>query len=58
MAQFVLKKNFYEFNSDAFQQIYGTAVGAKFAPPYTCIFMDQFETKFLRTQSSDLSSTL
>ena len=58
MAQFVLKKNFFEFNSDAFQQIPGTAVGAKFAPPCACIFMDQFEPNFLRTQSSDLSSTL
>ena len=58
MAQFVLKKNFFEFNSDAFQQISGTAVGTKFAPPHACIFMDQFETNFLRTQSSDPSSAL
>ena len=49
MAQFVLKNNFFEFNNDAFQQISGTATGTKFAPPYAYIFMDQIETKFLRT---------
>ena len=51
MAQFVLKNNFFEFNNYFFQQISGTAIGSKFAPPYGCIFMDQIETKFLRTQS-------
>ena len=51
MAQFVLKNNFFEFNNDVLQQMYGTAIGAKFAPPYACIFMDQIETKFLRIQS-------
>ena len=51
MAQFVLKNNFFEFNNDVFQQISGTAIGTKFAPPYACIFMDQIETNFLRTQS-------
>ena len=43
MAQFELKNNFFKFNNDVFQQ--------KFAPPYACVFMDQIETKFLRTQS-------
>ena len=42
MAQFVLKNNFSEF-SNVFQQISGTAIGTKFAPPYTNIFMDQIE---------------
>ena len=51
MAQFVLKNNFFEFNNDVLQQMYGTAIGTKFAPPYACIFMDQIETKFLRIQS-------
>ena len=51
MAQLVLKNNFFKFNNDVFQQIFGTAFGTKFAPPYACIFMDQVETKFLRTQS-------
>ena len=48
MAQFVLKNNFFEFNNDVFQQISVTPIGTKFAPPY---FVDQIETKFLRTQS-------
>ena len=51
MSQFVLKINFFEFNINVFQQIFGTAIGTKFAPTYTCIFMDQIEIKFLRTQS-------
>ena len=51
MAQFVLKNNFFEFHNDVFQQISGTAAGTKFALSYACIFMDQIEAKFLRTQS-------
>ena len=57
MADFVLKNNFFEFNSKFFQQISGTAIGSKFAPicssplPYACIFMDYIETEFLKTQS-------
>ena len=50
MAEFVLSNNFFEFNSDTFQQISGTAMGTKFAPPYACIYMDQVEHKFLATQ--------
>ena len=46
MAQFLLKNNFFES-----QQISGREIGTKFALPYICIFMDQIETKFLRTQS-------
>ena len=44
MAEFVLS------NSEAFQQISGTAIGTKFAPPYACIYMDQVEQKFLAMQ--------
>ena len=43
MAEFVLKNNYFEFNSAAYQQTSGTAIGTKFAPPYACIFMDQIE---------------
>ena len=49
MARFVLKNNFFEFDSKIKQQISGTAIGTKFAPPYMCIFMDKFETDFLTT---------
>ena len=47
MAEFVLKNSFFEFNSKFKQQISGTAIGTKFAPPYACIFMDKVETEFL-----------
>ena len=39
MAEFVLKNNF-EFDTNVYQQISGTAIGTKFSPPYACIFMD------------------
>ena len=51
MAEFVLKNNYFEFNGQVKQKISGTAVGTKFAPIYTCIFMDDIESKFLETQS-------
>ena len=51
MAEFVLKNNFFEFDTNVYQQISGTAIGTKFAPPYACIFMDQLETKFLENQN-------
>ena len=51
MARFVLKNNFFELDSKIKQQISGTAIGTKFAPPYACIFMDKFETDFLTTQN-------
>ena len=51
MARFVLKNNFFEFDSKIKQQISGRVIGTKFAPPYACIFMDKFETDFLTTQN-------
>ena len=50
MAEFVLKNNFFEFNGEVKRQISGTAIGTKFAPPYFCIFMDEVETEFLKTE--------
>ena len=50
MADFVLKNNFFEFNSEVKRQKSGTGLGTKFASPYTCIFMDDVETKFLKSQ--------
>ena len=43
MAEFVLKNNIFEFNNKVFQQISGTAIGTKFAPPYARICMDRVE---------------
>ena len=51
MAKFVLQNNYFEFNGETKQQISGTAIGTKFAPPYACIFMDQVESEFLKTQT-------
>ena len=51
MAKFVLQNNYFEFNGETKQQISGTAIGTKFAPPYACILMDQVESEFLKTQT-------
>ena len=34
LAEFVLKNNFFEFNDKIKQQVSGTAIRTKFAPPY------------------------
>ena len=34
IAEFVLKNNFFEFNKEIKKQIFDTAIGTKFAPPY------------------------
>ena len=46
MTEFVLKKNIFEFNVEAS----GTQIGTKFASLYACIYMDEVETIFLKTQ--------
>ena len=50
MADFVLKDNFFEFNGEIKRQKSGTAIGTKFASPYACIFMDEVETEFRKSQ--------
>ena len=50
MAEFLLQNNYSEFDGSVFQQISGTGIGAKFAPTYACIFMNQNKTKFFETQ--------
>ena len=57
MAEFVLKNNYFEFDNSLYHQISGTAIGTKFAPPYACIFMDNFEEKFLKTCKFNLGLT-
>ena len=51
MAKFVLQNNYFEINGETNQQISGAVIGTKFAPPYACIFMDQVESEFLKTQT-------
>ena len=50
MVEFVLKNNFFEFNCGVKRQKSGTAIGTKFAPPYACIFIDEVETEFLKSE--------
>ena len=50
LAEFVLKNNYFEFNSEVYRQISGTAMVTKFSPPYAYFFMDMVETEFLREQ--------
>ena len=50
IVEFVLNNNIFEFNSKAYQQNSGTAIGSKFARPYSCIYMDEVEQKFLGIQ--------
>ena len=50
MTEFVLKNNYFEFNSKVKQQLSGTAIGTKFS----CMFMDQVETEFLEYKDTSL----
>ena len=50
MAKFVLRNNFFEFNGEVKRQKSGTTIGTKIAPPYASIFMDEVETKILKSQ--------
>ena len=50
MADFVLKNKYFEFKGQIKQQISGTTIGIKSAPPYACLFMDKNKTTFLETQ--------
>ena len=50
MAKFVLKNNYFKFKGKVKQQIFGSAIGTKFTPPYACIFTDEVETSFLDIQ--------
>ena len=43
----VLRKKVFEFNSECFLQISGTAIGTKMAPAYANIVMSIFERKLL-----------
>ena len=45
LPEVVLKKNIFEFDEQTFKQTRGTAIGAKFAPPYAILFMANLEKK-------------
>ena len=48
--EFVLKNNYFEFNEIVKQQLSYIAIGAKLGPPYVCIFMENAQTDFLKSQ--------
>ena len=50
MAEFVLKNNYFEFDSKVKKQISVTAIRTRFAPPYACIFMEKVEREFLEEE--------
>ena len=54
VAKFVLKNNFFQFNGFVKQQVLETVIGTKSASTYTCIYMDEVDPEFLRTQERTL----
>ena len=51
LAKFVLTNNVFEFDSDIYLQVSGTAIGTRMAPTYAIIFLHMFESKFLKSAS-------
>ena len=47
----MLKNDFFEFNSKIKLQVLGLAIGTKLASPNTHLFMDKFETSFLKRKN-------
>lgn len=54
MADFILKKCFFELNGDVKQKS-RTIIGTKFVPPNNCIFMDEVNIKCLEIRNQNLS---
>ena len=46
MAEFVLKNNFFEFDTNVYQQMSGTAIWTKFAPPYASFLWTNLKPNF------------
>ena len=47
LAEVVLKNNNFKFGKKALKQKGGTAIGTKFAPPYSILFMVELEEEIL-----------
>ena len=47
MAELLLKNNSFNFNEKTLKQKRGTAIGTKFAPPYSTLFMVELEEEIL-----------
>ena len=52
MTDFLLENNYSEFDSCIKEQIFGTAIGTKYAPSYAFIFMDKVESAFLESENT------
>ena len=48
LAGVVLKNNIFKFSKKIFKQKRGTAIGTKFAPPYSILFMAELEEAILK----------
>ena len=48
LAEVVLKNNVFTFGKKTLKQIRGTAIGTKFAPLYSVLFMAELEEEILR----------
>ena len=48
LAEIVLKNNAFTFGKKTLKEIRGIAIGTKFAPPYSVLFMAELEEKILR----------
>ena len=47
LAEIVLKTNYFQFSDKIFKQNRGTAIGTKFALPYSILFMADLEKRLL-----------
>ena len=47
LAELVLKDNIFNFNEKTLKRNRGTAIGTKFAPPYSILFMAELGEKIL-----------
>ena len=50
MAEFILKNNFFEFETKIIQQISEATIETRFAPPYACLFMDRIDNAFFDSE--------
>ena len=54
MMEFILKRNYFDFNGEHFLQTMGTAMRTAFAPNYANIYMGYFEQKALSKAPNNL----
>ena len=47
LTEIVLKNNNFEMDEKTFKKVRGTAIGTKFAPSHTILFMADIEEKIL-----------